>query len=249
MSNEAFMYLIKHEFKWWGHQRKKMNWWALLYSILGIAVGLIFFTFGIRSGHLQFRYLWFFTFAFPFIMMGMTYASIAKEWKNRMYGWWLSLPYSRERLIMSKFIAAWLQTLIVFLCSYGFMALSSLYAVLISDHFTLQQMVEHLVNGLPWMLSLLAFYPIVAAFSFLTFIGSHTKYSPITPLLWIILIISINGLYWLIQPFNLGESNEAEVLFSIKFSSATLIAIVATWLMAWGLLKLVARWLERDIKV
>lgn len=247
MSREAFLFLIKQEFKWI-RDRKRRNWWSLLYVLLGIACGLTFFTFSIRKGSFQFQYMWLFTYAFPFVMLGLSFGSISKEWKNRMYGWWLSLPYSREKLVQTKFIAAWLQTATVFLFSFGVMVIFSVYAVMISDTFTFELMLEHLGKGLPWLLTLFVFYPVVAGLSFLTFISGQTKYRPISPLLWLILIVSINGFFWTVRPFDVSNSEGViSSMFTVEFTSVTWFALIASWVLAWGLLRLAARWLEREL--
>ncbi len=247
MPREAFLYLLRQEFKW-NHDRKKWKWWTLLYILIGVALGLTSFTLSIRNGHFRLEYMWYFSFAFPFVLLGMSYSSISKEWKNRMYGWWLSLPYSRSWLILTKFLAAWLQTFMVFLVAFVLLVVFCVYAVFISDSFTFEMMLKNLGNGLPWLLAVLAYYPIVAALSFLTFISGNTKYRLLTPLLWMILIVSLNAVYWVLR---LAIDNDSPAsfspMFTVKSSNLVLAAFIISWLLAWGLLKLSARWLEREM--
>lgn len=247
MPREAFTYLIKHDTKW-NLQGKKMKWWALLYILAGVSIGLAFFTIAIRSDAFQLQYMWFFTFAVPFVMMGTAYGMIAKEWKDRMHGWWLSLPYSRAHLVMAKFIAALLQSLQAFVLMLALIALFSIYAVLMGDNITFEQFVEQMKHGVFWLLVLLAFYPFVATFSFLTFVIMHTKYKPITPLLWVVMILGLNAINWMVQRQNVGDLNDSG-LFIMELTSYAWIAIVVSWIVAWGIFRLVVRCLEKEVIV
>lgn len=246
MSSEAFTYLLKQEIKW-NRDRSKKSWWPMLYALVGLIAGLILFTFAIRSGNFKLQYMWFFTYAFPFVTMGTAYGMIAKEWKNRMYSWWLSLPYSRERLVMTKFLAAWIQTIMILAGSFAFIVLFSLYAVLVGETYTMDLIIEQLLSGLPWLFAFITFYPLIGAFSFMTFISSHTKFSAITPLLWVILIVSINGFFWLVNPLNNVDVLTGDGMFRVDFSFYTWLAMLLSWVLAGGILKIVVRWLKKEL--
>lgn len=248
MKHHAFVYLLKQELKW-HRDRRKRNWWSLLYILLGVAIGLTFFTYAIHSGQFQLQYMWFFTFGFPFIMMGVAYSTIAKEWKNRMYSWWLSLPYSKETLMASKLFATWIQVLVLFVLAFGLLVIFSVYVVVLRSDISLSLLLEHLLGGLSWLLVLLAFYPFVASFSYLTFTSVHTKYRTVTPLLWIVLIVAINGLFWVIKPNGFAAGEQVTQLFRIDFTYVTAVAIVLSWVLAWGLFKIVARLLDKQLIV
>ncbi len=247
MTREALMYLIKHDTKL-NISGKKMKWWALLYFLAVISIGLVFFTFAIRSDGFQLQYMWFFTFALPYAMMGTAYAVIAKEWKDRMYGWWLSLPYSRTHLVIAKFVATLLQSIIGFIVTLVLIMVFSLYAVIMGDTITFQQVAEQMKHGVLWLLVLLAFFPIVATLSFLTFLSMHTKYKPATPLLWVVIIFGINAINWIVQGSNFYDLNESGV-FTVQFSTYAWIWVIVSWLIAWGMFRLVVRWLEKEITV
>lgn len=238
MPRSAFMYLLKQETKWNRNATKK-NRWSMIYVLLGVMIGVISYSIALKKNYFDPQYLWYFTFAYPFIIFGTSFAVIAKEWKNRMYGWWLSLPYSRDKLLLAKFIANWLQVLQILLFTLVTLFLTTIYGSFISDTINLNMVFQYSLDGILWFCILILFYPMIATLSYLTFLSSHTRFKVITPLLWVTLILIVNSCFWIA----LDKDEE----WSIHFSNTIVVYIFVSWFIAWGIFKLCTRWLEKEL--
>lgn len=238
MPRSAFLYLLKQELKW-NHNPAKKNRWSFVYILLGIIVGLIFYTIALKNNDFDPQYLWYFTYAYPFVIFGISFAAIAKEWKNRMYGWWLSLPYSREKLLQTKLLANWLQVLQIFLFTIATLFLTTLYGSIVSDTINQKMVFQYTLNGFLWFGIMTLLYPIVATLSYLTFLSSYTRFKIFTPYLWILLILTVNSCFWIMV--DIGEQ------WLIRVSFSTIVYIFGSWIIAWGIYKICVRWLEKEM--
>jgi ABC-2 type transport system permease protein len=146
------------------------------------------------TSSLDLDFVWFFTFGLPFAAFGNAIAQIVHEWKNGTVGWWLSLPYSRLQLIMAKFVATLIRTIIFFACFYAVISILGVYTIALHGPFSLGIAARFLVSGLKWFGLLLCVCPFAAAFGIFFGVLRESRAKPLLPLFW----AAVGLLWWLL---------------------------------------------------
>jgi ABC-2 type transport system permease protein len=244
-TESSFWALVKHDFK----RRKRRNvripkeWW-LAYAGGAVLVVLALTTYAGLRGHYNLVPVWFTTFGLLFTSFGMATSLTVSEWKNGTAGWWLTLPFSRLRLVASKFVAALLRSVLIFALVYCVIALFGLYTMALAGHFDSHTAASYLLTGLEWSVLLVAFCPFVTAFGVLFGVLRESRAKPATPLMWIL----FSGLWWLIFAHH-GRYLYVQATGTphLSVSPSLFIPIVASWLLAYGLIRLAAYLLDRQL--
>jgi ABC-2 type transport system permease protein len=192
--------------------------------------------------------IWFFVIGLPFAAFGNGIGLIVHEWKNGTVGWWLSLPLSRMQLIMAKFVAALLRTILFFSALYIFINFLGWYTLILQGTFSVQAAAFLLTSGLKWYALLICACPFAAAFGMLIGVLTESRAKPILPLIWII----IGALWWLVTShgFAFLKINivDGHLVF-FHFSLMLLYPFVASLIIAYVILHVAAYLLERQLAI
>lgn len=210
----AFPYLFKNDFRLQFRRWLTRKW---TWGYFGAFALLLLAAMTIWGGRSEFKpeYLLYVCFAFPFIFFGISFGMVKREWSGSTFGWWLTLPYSRSKLLFAKFAASAVQALAVLIVYFGSMLLLELYNLLIHgfDSGVLQTFVklegEYLVVVLlvsPFMLALGLFFALIA----------RSRLRPLAPLCWILFGTMGNVFNWL----NVSTSDDGAVKSIILFDGS-----------------------------
>ncbi|MDD9148356.1 MULTISPECIES: ABC-2 transporter permease [unclassified Sporolactobacillus] len=232
--------LVRHEFR--RRHRRRRQWmskqWQLAYGLFFLAVILILTTYFSLFHTIQLNYIWFVFLGLPWAMFGLSISRIVREWKGETVGWWLTLPYSRQTLILAKFIAGLMRSLLIALAAYVLIFLFGGYATLISASLSLQDFGVFAESGLYFFLLDICFFPLAIAFGLLYGTLIRTKWRPAVPLFWIVLSIGW-GMGW-----SIGDPSEWIQASgqSLQIPSLPIPAVLIGWVLS-GLLIMLAGWL------
>src|SRR5699024_10019067 len=119
-----------------------------------------------------------------FITYGISIGSITNEWKNDTVGWWLTLPFPRIKLIVSKSCAAYLKGILFQLIIFLALALLALYTMILSDHFEISQYLSFLHSGINWFILIICINPFMAMMGVFYGVTKMTHHRYILPLFW-----------------------------------------------------------------
>lgn len=224
MNTSTFLFLLKDEF----HRRnaaKYSNKWWMFYVAAGILIGLIFAA--IFADHLDPYGIIFMTFGFPYITFVIAFGIIIREWKNDTAGWWLTLPYPRRSLILSKYAASICTAVVMHAIFWVITQLFVAYALLIKGKFDFYSLFTFMQTSAVWYGVLLMVIPFMTAFGTLTGVISHSRLKPLSPLMWIIYGFSGNSMFWFLKSpdltrLRLGNLDE---MFTVYFHDFWLIAL------------------------
>lgn len=260
-AQNLFTSLVQHEFKWKRQQnRSRKNRhttsvrWGFLYMALAILIGFGLFTYAVIQGYIQPMYFWYFLFAIPFSALGLSHNVIYREWKDNTFSWWLTLPYSRMKLISAKFVACLLQMVIISAGVYLLIALLGLYAMLWQG-MTFSSALTFLGWGMIWWLFSASALPFVVAFGMLSATIVYTQLKSLLPFLWVLFWLVWGGIIW-ISSIQEGEGNlfafiaeTAETGTSVYFPIDVfwLATIVVSWLLTYLFIWWKSRILERHL--
>src|SRR4051812_10249224 len=86
------------------NKQKKLT--KFIYAGVFVIIGLIFLTKLSLAGKFQPTMLWNILYGLPFAWLAVSRGTMKRELRNNTIGWWLSLPLSRQSLILAKFISA-----------------------------------------------------------------------------------------------------------------------------------------------
>jgi ABC-2 type transport system permease protein len=246
-SQNVFIPLVKHELKWRRNMRKNRRrmprGWRLTYAAFFLILVLGFTTYGSLNGNIHLEGTWYFTWGLPFMIFGISINRVNREWQNETIGWWLSLPYSRSKLITTKFVASLLMSLLMCIVIFILVTLFGLYVMLLNGNPIGSSEGLFLLSGLKWFLLLIAVSPFAASFG--TFMGTlaHTKARPALPLLWVF--------FWVMFPImgmsgiNFDIFNERSIGF--PFTEFIILPILISWILAYILVRLSAYLLDRHL--
>ncbi len=255
MSLQAFIHLLKHEFRWGRNDKadNSGNWWIAYVAAVAVA-GFVLYTWAVVEGKFKPQYLWNFVLGLPFAIFMLGFNMILREWKNGTNGWWLSLPYPRLSLLLAKYAAVILQSFILITAALAGCMLFSVYASVLKAETFGQEFLFRLFQGeLVWYGLILIYSPFMAAFGLLTGTVTQSRWRPLAPLMWLGFGISGNALWWIAwfggwmeSLSELDQSGEA-MAFSLQFPFVFLLAplvALSCLLLLWS-----GRILDKDLNL
>ncbi|PYI53891.1 ABC transporter permease [Paenibacillus flagellatus] len=258
MRSDTFWALVRHEFKRKGSWRKRSRtpvakwWWIAYLSIVLIAVIGSTTYFAIRET-LQLDHIWYATAGFPFALFFIGVGQVKREWENDTYGWWLTLPYSRLRLVGAKWIGAWLR--IVAIVAVVFAA-ATLYVAIIAlfiSRYTFDDVVSFAVSGLNWLLPLVGFSPLLLSLGMLLASAQHTSWRPLSPVLWVVVMSSGGWMYASLDrlfPENgMLRDSGAQMAVLFPYGWGMPAAVAASLVVSYAIVRLSAYLLEKKLTV
>lgn len=252
-AQNKFRSLVRHEFKWSRYMNNTEVRRTLVYIALAVIFGVAFFTYITMRTNFQPQYMWYFTFWLPWMAFGFAIHIVGREWQHHTFGWWLSLPYSRMKLVSAKFIAIFSQATIFYSAGYAAIILLSLYYQLLPGHRPFD-MATFLLWGLLFFTLFLAQFPFMAASGILIGILSRSRKKAVLPLCGVLLWVVWGGFSWLLSIGDggtnlyaaLGEPNSA-VYF--PFNPLLIGGIVLSWLLTGLMIIYASRVLERHLNL
>jgi ABC-2 type transport system permease protein len=252
MNLSAFMHLVKHEARWNIGANKGIRW-GLIYGIAGLILGLTFFTYAVLNGYMKLQYMMFYGYGLPFVIMPIAFTLINKEWKNRTYGWWLSLPYSRVWLLLCKWIGTLLQMLKVYLLFMLGIIVFTLYAMILTGDYSMATLYDQLKTAFKYLLFLLVIFPVIASYGLLTGVIAQTKLKPLMPLMWLVMVLSINLFIQLINSgFAFGSEGFKQDTSSFAASDLSMAFIpvfIVSLLLGWIIIQFSAKLLSKHLTI
>ena len=258
MEQNIFWTLVRHEFSQNGDRRKmakrkfSRKWW-IIYIITCAIIGFGFITFlSFQKGY-QLVNVWFFTLGLPYMVFFCSFGIVKKEWNNGTQGWWLTLPYSRNRLVFAKYIAALFQVLLVVVAVYVAGIIMAIYLTLLQNHYSSGDLVTFVTAGTAWLEILITTSPIILAFGLFTAAVHYTTLRPITPILWFVFMGLGSFVYWGIG-WNFDHSNNLFAQFAgeekvtwFPFSEMFIVVILSGWILAYAILRFSAYLLDKKL--
>jgi hypothetical protein len=187
INKHFFSALLHHETSWFRESGKRgmSRQWRMIYTIFFAAVALILTTYFSRSFHLELKYIWNVCWGIPWIVFGISIGKIKREWGNGTVDWWLSLPYSRWKLIAAKFMAMLIRGTGIALLIFVLIILFGAYATLISSNLSFHDFLTFIRSGwLPMLLDLAAF-PLMSSLGLTLGVLHQSIWRPAGILFWI----------------------------------------------------------------
>ncbi|MDQ0188965.1 hypothetical protein JI721_02210 [Alicyclobacillus cycloheptanicus] len=243
MAGNAFWTLVKHDLKVRGGRRGRIpGKWRVAYAAAILVVLLALATW---KGHLiqmDFTDVWYFTFGLPFMVFGMSIGRVTSEWKNATVGWWLTIPMSRWRLMLSKCVSSILFAVLIFACVYGAIAILGLYTMYLNGSFSTPYVRSFLLAGLRWNALLLCACPFIAAFGLLFGVILQSVVRQAMPLIW----IAFGGMWWLVSA-HLGfiHIDGSTPPGLVHVSTVRVLSILGSWILACLMVGLASVLLDR----
>lgn len=242
-TQHVFWQLVKHDLK----KRKRRNgriprqWW-LIYLASIVFIVMVAITYGSLHGNMEITYTWYFAFGLPFATFGISIGWTVREWKNGTVGWWLSLSFSRRKLVASKFCAGLIRGLLILVIIFVAIALLALYTMLLNTNFIFVHYMDFLWTGLKWFSLLIAINPFMAALGVLYAVLSESRAKPILPLFWVFW----SGIWWLVASTN-GETFAMSSPEDFPLPLTLIFPIAASWIAVYLMILLAAYLLDRQL--
>lgn len=198
----SFFHLLKHEMRTNG-LLQTMGWWKSVILVVLLFVAFVYvsimtvlhrFTIvDISNYSLGFGLL------FPLMMVGMYFHQMRNEWLSSTYMWWLTLPYSRFTLVMTKLFAGFLQVVKITLFFHAVILILAIYASIQSG--TFMYLTQHVRIIAITSIVILSYYPAIASFMMLLATLGKSVYRFLVPLMWVLFFpLMVAGLQGFIAP-------------------------------------------------
>ncbi|MWV45760.1 ABC transporter permease subunit [Paenibacillus sp. HJL G12] len=202
MDSAVFRNLVRHEFKGKGSWRKQSrsrisrSWW-LAYCLIILIAAIGTMTYFAINEQLQINSIWFVTMGFPYMFFFWGYGSVKREWENDTYGWWLTMPYPRTKLITAKWLGIWLKLLIGIVIVFAVLSVYVLILSLVLPAYSLADVGSFMVAGVDWLTLVAGFSPLIIALGILISIVQNSSLRPISPVLWIVFMGGLSLIFQL----------------------------------------------------
>ncbi|MBX5436846.1 MAG: ABC transporter permease subunit [Alicyclobacillaceae bacterium] len=242
--------LVRQDFRL-SCRRPRLNqgWWMLY--VIGVAVLAVgFATYFGRRGDFDPRPVWFATLGFVFAGFGFGIGVVTNEWKNSTVGWWLSLPVPRWRLAASKWMSALLRGWLLLLVVCVALALLGLYALALGGRLNPAEAARYLGFGAAVGGLVAAVLPGAAAFGVFYGAIAKSRWRPAIPLIW----LAVSGSWWLVAVHHGSPQAGAPAAggpdgFGPLWTASTWQAVLASWLVGFGLVGAAAHVLDRRLQL
>ncbi|WP_163880464.1 ABC transporter permease subunit [Paenibacillus favisporus] len=254
MSSGTFMDLVQHEFMVRGSWRKLnrvrlSRSWCVSYILIVAAAVVIVTTYLAARNDLELSSFWYMTLAFPYWIFFLGYGAVKREWSNDTYGWWLTLPIPRFRLIAAKWLGNCLKVWIAMIAIY--IALSAYVLILTSaiDHYTYDMAVSFMITGINWLTVVAGLTPFIIAAGMLTISIMYSTAKPLTPLLWVLFMGGFSIVYSNMNEYLLpeGRLETAGPATFFPFPWELPAIIIGSWAVAYGLIRAVTYVMDKKL--
>lgn len=195
MNESAFRYLLWHEFRLELRKFFQKKRTPLYGGIVLLLIAAALTVWG-KSAGFRSVYVLYLAYMLPYLTFVISFRMLLREWKGGTIGWWITLPYSRSRLLFAKFAAACLHTLLVYVLFFAAVTLLVLYGAAIhgDETGTLREM---LAGEAFFSIALVGLAPLMLTLGLLMAAVAHSRWALATPLLWIVFGLTGNSLTWI----------------------------------------------------
>lgn len=234
MSNTSvFLPLIRHEssiIRSRKNGRRHSKGWRYFYAAVILLVVLAATPFiSLNGDFFGFQTTWYFSYGLLFATCGISIRQVNREFQSGTAGWWLSLPYSRSTLVITKAAGSLVQAVRIIAVGFGLIFIWGLYVMLLNPGTFSHDFIAFVQAGVKWLMSIIAFTPFVVGFGTMMAIIGKTKARPALPLLWILIWGGTSALY--------SSSMEGKLLDFVTnsgypYSLYILIPLISSWMFA-----------------
>ncbi|MCD9021418.1 ABC transporter permease [Cohnella silvisoli] len=230
MHHGSFRYLIKHELAMGISRFYKKIWIWVYVAIILILAGTALTIWG---GNDKFNptYILFSTYMFPFLVFGISVKTLKREWEKGTYGWWLTLPYSRFRLLAAKAVSALIQVIAGYSLFFITVLLLGIYSFIIHGE-GLSPIRELFATELQYAGILIGVSPFMLALGLLATVVRRSVMKPLTPMIWIAFGLFGNIFSWVSSFNSLSESGNSNGLISGSLPDWIWLCIIPVWMIA-----------------
>ncbi|MFD2616335.1 ABC transporter permease subunit [Terrilactibacillus laevilacticus] len=242
--------LVKHDLKY--RSNKNFNWktfrfWTYVYCILFIIGVFGVFTYGSFHWKINLTTIWYFLWILPFFTFGMAIGKLKDEFKNGTYGWWLTLPYPRLTLILAKLSACAIQVVQIIIGIFVLITVLGGYISFLSPEGSMDRFVNFVKVGLTWNVIVILFVPIMLSLGLVVGVLVQSSLKPFLGFFWLLW-----GLFWVF--FNVFGTKDNFGFFQSFFQTnpirlETITTILTSWILSFLILILMAKVLEKYIKL
>jgi ABC-2 type transport system permease protein len=257
MARGSFWALVRHEFSFKGNRRKASrrsfsSKWCVAYIAIIIIIFLSWMTYMSTKNDFQLENTWFFSLGLPYIIFFYGNGNVKREWDNETHGWWLTLPFSRLRLIFAKFAGGLLQVWVTMVAIFMVSFLFGLFITIFLNRYDMQDFLNYLVTGVNWSLSLIGISPIVLSLGMFVAITPYTVFRPLTPLLWILFMslgsFLYSGIFSKDGSFITNFSGEHQAVL-LSYSWLGITEVIISWIITFFIIKILAFLLEKKLSL
>ncbi|MBB6731644.1 ABC transporter permease [Cohnella zeiphila] len=231
MKSGTFNALYRHEFhmefrRW----LSRKGVWMYVGALVVLALAALTIWGG--RGDFKPEYMLYATYAFPYLVFGISYRLVKREWSNGTYGWWLTLPFSRSKLMLAKYAASLAQAGLTLLVYFAAIVLLALYNAAL--HGTTAEGVRSFgAVAAQYLLVVAAIAPFMLSLGLLAGVLVRSRLKGISPLVWISFGVLGNALNWLNIARSADSNGDYEMsLFSSHSALAFWISFPVIWLLA-----------------
>ncbi|WP_136608030.1 ABC transporter permease subunit [Paenibacillus dokdonensis] len=256
MDSAVFRNLVWHELKGKGSWKKQnrsrvsKSWWLAYCMIIFIAL-IVTATYFAVNNTLQVNSIWYVTMGFPYMVFFWGYGCVKREWENDTYGWWLTMPYPRTKLVMAKWLGIWLKLLAGIVIVFVVLSAYVLILSLVLPNYSLATVGSFMITGIDWLTLVAGFSPLIISLGILTSIIQYSTLRPISPVVWIVFMSGLSLIFQLpdvVIPENMIQQEtihfEAEWF---PYSWETPLIMGASWILTYVVLRFTAYLLEKKL--
>ncbi|GIO32312.1 hypothetical protein J2TS6_34530 [Paenibacillus albilobatus] len=254
MFSAVFRDLVRHEFKSKGRWKRQnrigipRTWWLVYFlCIFTVVIGTLTY-FAVRKD-LELNALWTVTLGLPYIAFFLGFGSVKNEWSNDTYGWWLTIPQPRTRLVAAKWLGIWLKVLAGLLTLY---VVVSVYVMILSftvSHYSFATTRTFMETGFNWLSLIVAISPLIIAVGMLMGVLQNTVIRPLAPILWVVFMAGLGLMYSMTDKVFPEEGFPQEYSLSLWSSYPLELPLIVAldWVLAFAVLRLTAFLIEKKL--
>ncbi|MGN7359414.1 ABC transporter permease subunit [Paenibacillus sp. SAF-054] len=258
MDSAVFRNLVRHELKGKGSWRKQnrarmsRKWW-LTYCLVILTAVIGFMTYFAIHDQLEINSIWYVTLGFPYMVFFWGYGSVKREWENDTYGWWLTMPYPRAKLITAKWLGIWLKLLIGIVITFAVVSAYVLLLSLVLPSYSLSDVGSFMIAGIDWLALVAGFSPLIIALGILISVVQSSSLRPISPVLWIVFMGGLGLIFQLPDSFisenMIQQGTEQMKVEWFPYPWELPIAMGISWILTYAVLTFTAYLLENKLEL
>lgn len=220
----------------------------LLIGLILVVYLIVSIVIAYRGGLTQPDYTWFVLFAMLYGAPGLGNAAMASEFREDNVFWWLSLPASRERLVMAKWLATVLRYGKVWLMIFAYACVYLAALDLGHGYLSVQTFAQQVQVGLIAGLFVVLFIPFLVIVGMLMGILQRME-SPLvgaafTAIMWILIVNAVNFQFSMMSINTKGHIVSLRPGFNLNYPWL-LLEVILAWILTGIIYKFIVARLKR----
>lgn len=258
MDSAVFRNLVRHEFRNKGSWRKQSRirvsrgWWLAYFLIILTAVVGTMTYFAINN-ELQINSIWYVTMGFPYMVFFWGFGTVKREWENDTYGWWLTMPYPRAKLITAKWLGVWLKLLLGIVFAFVLLSAYVFVLSLALPAYSLTDVGSFMIAGIDWLTLVAGFSPLIISLGMMMSIIQNTSLRPILPVLWVVFMSGLSLIFQLpdsvISESMLQQGTGEYQAEWFPYSWELPIVMGVSWILTYAVLRFQGYLLEKKLEI